>query len=321
MNGGQAMEPSQATSHGKHKGRVLRLLTYLGCLSLLSAGFLLHQARAELGERALSVGRELSRSKGVHHGTTELRLNGAAMALNSSSSELPVAEVLARFAELCRKGAPDLHAELAQAERQGARLPPADSFGILRTVPSEAEGTAACFVREKRDGMRGLVVDLEQATLSGDLSKLGQLRYVYAQRSTRGEGTHVITVWSRGSLRPEAMFPAQGDAPGRDLVEGVRPDDATRLLSAEGEGQKFQAVFYETRHPPKAVLQGYDRGLRSHGYQALMAQIMTDTVPVATRVYRKDDEDELVVLADRRGDKTRVYSFRLGTRGNVRLTQ
>lgn len=316
------MKQSPSNEGPKLRG-VLRLLGYLTVLGAASGAWLLHSAHAELGERALMVGRELHQMRGNELGITRLTVNGARMGLSSVSTSQSVNDVVERFARACQEAAPDIQQGIREAKAHGARLPDAQSFGVLRSVPGEKEGTAACFASPKRDGLRGLLARLEQAMDDEDLSALGQVRYVYAKRTDDGRRTHVITTWSEGSLKLGTMFPDRGDAPGEDLVKGVRPPQSRRLLSAYGDDRKLHMVVYEAESSkePAALLGSYQDALVVQGYRSEVEDALRAGAPLDTRVFNKDDREQLLVMSDRRDGLSRLFAFRIPTNGNVLLTR
>jgi hypothetical protein len=82
-------------------------------------------------------------------------------------------------------------------------------------------------------GMRLSVSDLtsrlQDFAKTGDLSAVGELRYVLAHR-VDGK-TAVLTMWTEGPTPLLKMFPTSGDAPGRDPQEVPR---------APGTGNRFR---------------------------------------------------------------------------------
>jgi hypothetical protein len=298
---------------------LLRLTLYLGFLAVCSAAYLAHSVHAELGEQALSIGRELDRAPRQLPGTTTLRVNGQEMSLNSSVIGQPVDEVVDRFIKLCGKSSGGMRQDLAAAIASGAKLPNSEEFGMFRSERGQRDATAACVARGGSGGMKALVSDLGRALESGDLGALGQFRYVYARKARHGSGTHVISIWSHGSLKLAQMFPDRGDVTGSDLVEGARPPASVRVLSAEGVNNTYQAVFYESREPVASALDGYGRALEQKGYKPMLDEAALSSLPVSVRVYRRSEQDEVALLAEAADGKTTVSGFRLGTRGYVTL--
>lgn len=83
---------------------------------------------------------------------------------------------------------------------------------------------------------------LRRFLASGDLSALGHLRYVQAERGRHA--TSFAALWSDGPLPLTTMFPARGDVPGSDLPEVPRPPGSQRLLVVEEAGEPLQLRVY-----------------------------------------------------------------------------
>jgi hypothetical protein len=128
-------------------------------------------------------------------------------------------------------------------------------------------------------------------------------------------------VWADGSLRVRDMFPATGDVPGADILEGVRPPRAQRVLTGEGKGTGYQVALYESESTPAEVLASYDGQLAQRGYAPLGETDMAEAVPVPTHVYFRDGRDGLVVLATESDGKTVVSALRVGMDRFVELRQ
>jgi hypothetical protein len=292
------------------------------CLAVIGGLLLLRQVRAQVAERALDVGQELARAD-LHAGSTRVRLNGAVLTLNSSSSDESVDAVLDRFTALCAAENAPLGEQVDSMARGANRPSTAPSYRhltVFRTPTQEHQGTAACIARNRKtDSLRELFASVSEAIDTGDLAKIGQFRYVFARKSRDTGATHVISVWSEGELNVEAMFPERGDAPGLDLVNGVRPAHATRFFAAEVEGSQFQLALYESRQPPDSALESYHARLTAHGYVALDANTMDEAVPVPARVYTFGEHDRIVVIAQDDGQNTLISTYRLGSSGEVAL--
>ena len=73
----------------------------------------------------------------------------------------------------------------------------------------------------------GIAGDRRTAAVARHLGRLGDLRYVYA-RALEGGRSHVVTVWTEGSIRLDRLFPTGGDAPGEDPPALPRPPGLAR---------------------------------------------------------------------------------------------
>lgn len=280
------------------------------------------RVQAELSERALAFGQNLEAASKLHAGTTRLRLNGQRLALNSQSTAQTVEQVLERFERACGEHSGGVRDELDRllASRREPRSELGfRQLGVLRAEGGSGEGTAACFASDARDGLSGLIARVAAALDSGDLSRLGQFRYVFARKSQLSGTTHVISVWSEAGLDVEQMFPAQGDAPGMDIVPNVRPPRAQRILSADSEQAGFRSALYATRVSPAQAIASYDGALSALGYVPLAREALDGVSPVAARIFTLNDREQLVVLAQESKGQTLVSAFRLGSNGYVSL--
>lgn len=311
------------STKAKDTTRWLRLGCYLLLLFGGSSWWLARQAHAELSERALQVGRELSRIHPSKAGITPMRINGQRLSLSSLVVPHSVEEVLNRFAAHCGRASGGLQAELESLPR-GVRLPAevqAAQFGVFRS-DGEREGTAACFARAGEGGLKRLAQAMEQVVETGDFAALGELRYVFARRAQNGKDTHVISVWSQGPLRIAEMFPEQGDVPGEDVVAGVRPPAAQRVLATETLDAAYKLTLYHSQARPEAVLSSYDQQLGRLGFAPAARDAIPNQLPLAARLYTRDGGEALVVLAlDDGAGKTLVSALRPGIDAHVTLEQ
>src|SRR5688500_10810597 len=203
------MQPSEAHAVEKKVPSKLRAwLRVLGVFSIVvavSVWWTWGQVRAQLSERAMSIGQSLQQVTAEQQGTTRLELNGEPLALNSRSTKLSVTEVLDRFAEQCAQHSGGADAELEQLATKRPKLAASLDWrrlGVFRTG-GDQQAAAGCFADTGTAGLRGLATRLAEVLETGDFSRLGQLRYVHARRSQGGDSTHVITVWTEGQLKLE----------------------------------------------------------------------------------------------------------------------
>jgi hypothetical protein len=271
-------------------------LRVAGFLAVVSAGLgyvAVRSAYAETERAIRGLGQQLVQELGPALVSTPqaLSINGERLFISSTQSALSVREVLDQLAASCASrtasSAPlpwigQLPSAPAHSPRDGAREAAAQEpslllrallddpgrLSILRNDSAE-EGHLACLAQPGRE--RGLSAFLERAgdfVASGDLSRLGDVRYVAARKLENGK-THVIAVWSEGEFRIGALFPEAGDAPGSDLPDVPRPPDATRQLCATAAGRAFGLRLYDSARPRHEVLAFYERELPSRGWDPL----------------------------------------------------
>jgi hypothetical protein len=249
-------------------------------LSVLSGGlsyWCVRSAYAETEQRVWQLGQQLLADMGpsLVGEPQGVLLNGQPLFVATRQSELSVSRVLDGFAAGCvapdaRLALPPELREPATAGADAARslLDAPTRFGVIR-AESEAGGQLACLARRGRPGGLSALVDSVREFLdSGDLSRLGDLRYVTARKLASGR-TQVLAVWSEGALRIGALFPEHGDAPGSDMPQVARPPESTRSLCALAPGRSFGLRLYDSRRSAREVLAFYDRTLPEAGWEPL----------------------------------------------------
>jgi hypothetical protein len=226
-----------------------------------------HTAQAALGERLLGFGSELSRLEGFHLTTTPrtVSLNGAQLDLVVATTNLSVAETLDRLEAICdQRGGVDGQTLLPKLFHQAAPTHPSWLSGHLRHE-SARDGVLACLDTGGALGLEALTTRLQAFASSGDLSRLGALRYATARRT--GNVTTVLFVWTEGALPLRTMFSKQGDAPGVDPIGVPRPIGAERILSGIEHGAPYSLTAYRTRaSTPEALLAWYRTALPAAGF-------------------------------------------------------
>lgn len=254
--------------------KVVRLSTFLavvGCVASLLA------ARSVYGSATKSfvdLDREWSRQVGkLERDSYRVRFNGQAMRISSHMTDASIHDVLTAAEDECRAHSGGLEADIAKIPALAERLPALALgkmagfvFGTMRHESDEA-GYVACIEREGTAGVAGIGDDLRAAVESGDIGKLGTLRYVIAERGPRATKTHVLRQWTEGEFNLAKLFPAEGDVAGTDLAEVSRPDGARRILDASVEGAAVGVRVYEAPGTPASILARYDGELAAKGWK------------------------------------------------------
>jgi hypothetical protein len=156
-----------------------------------------------------------------------LVLNGQPLSFTAGTSRDPVKVVLDEYARRC-----------AERGVLGDR-------GTLREEEGEGErrrGFVACFDAGRPVGAEETLTRVRAFLETMDLARVGGFRYVYAEPGATL--TRFVTLSSDGPVRVDALLPAEGDAPGRDVGGLERPPGTRRLLSAFEAGQPFGLVIY-----------------------------------------------------------------------------
>jgi hypothetical protein len=303
-----------------HLGGVVRVYLLLLAAAVISASWLALRARAQLGERAIVLGRSAAEALYHQPGTTRVTLNGQRLSLNSTSTQQSIGAVLDRFVALCDRADGGMQRYLEGLRATQAKLPREATWSRLTLIreQSEREGTAACMARDPSDApFADLVARLAASIEHEDLARLGQFRYVFARKSSTTGLTHVVSVWSRGPLKLLEMLPDGSDVPGGDLVHGVRPAHSLRVARAEAEGTGFEASLYESSDLPEQTLASYDAALRARGYLPIASPQIDAAAPVPVRAYGFEGRrDPLLAIALPTERGSLLSAFRIGANGS-----
>ncbi|HEY2733901.1 MAG TPA: hypothetical protein VGI70_07950 [Polyangiales bacterium] len=249
----------------------------IGLASALSAIVLCWlAARAHAyGEQALSrFGQHMLRYAGARHQTDpeEIDLNGAEFHLSTGTTDASVDALLDEFQRKCTQKNGRLAEQWATLGEKHHEKPSAHSplwDGVFRGGGHDS-GVIACAETGDTTLAPATVIERVRAVLAtGELSKLGELRYVYAARD--GFRTMFVAVWSEGPLNYRAMFPRQGDAPGHDPIGVPRPDGVRRVLSStpNHRARATLNVYEASDKPAKQLIEFYAEQLPAGGFQLL----------------------------------------------------
>jgi hypothetical protein len=300
----------------------LRVAAYLAVVNALALCLVARSVSASIDQRALAAGHELERLRDFIDRPTLVRLNGQDMVISSVTVPAPVSEVLDRFAADCDAKSGGLARDIrALPERARSVLPAsyAAHFGVLRAMSSDEEGASACIAQGDEGGLRAFADHAKTFVATGDASGFGRLQYVFARRTAAG--SHVVIVWSTGPIRPLAMFPDEGDAPGNDGPDGVRPPSAVRLVSASAADAPYFLGIYQSAESGPNVLSHYDATMAAHGWtaQPIYAQpgaAAPSSSSGPSRAYTKGGA-ATILYTEVQGPRTLVALVEMGTRGGV----
>jgi len=306
----------------------LRVAAFLGCANLAFSALMLPQARAAAEEAAKRTGLQLLEQIGpTLVGPPEVALiNGQPMSLASKMTPLGVDQVLERFEAHCREHSAGLANEIAALPNGAAalaKLPeelrdPSRWLSSKTIADDHKVGQIACIARkDSGGGLKGLVDRVLAFTDSGDLSEIGDARYIVARRDEASGQTHVLAMWTEGKFNIPAMFTNVGDAPGTDSRDAPRPPDARRVLSAEMANSSYAIRMYDTKHSNEEVLSYYERELVPHGF--VNHEIPHDTPELDlndhVRAFSKDGAAVIVVTTRTPAELTGVSVIEMGSMG------
>ncbi|HEY0468522.1 MAG TPA: hypothetical protein VGC79_30215 [Polyangiaceae bacterium] len=306
----------------------LRVLAFLATANLAFTALTLPQARAAAEEAAKQSGLELLKQIGpTLVGPPQVALlNGQRMSLASKLTPLSVAQVIERFGQHCREHSAGLAGEIAALPSGAAALQrlPEELRDPSRWLSSETSGSSgkvaqiACIARKgSGGGLQGLVERIAAFTESGDLSEIGDARYVVARRDDESGQTHVLAMWTEGKFNIPEMFSDRGDAPGSDSSCVPRPPEARRVLTAEMAHRSYAIRMYDTARANNEVLSYYEQQLTPRGFlvhplpHASAELDLNDHV----RAFSKDGVAVIVVTSQTPAEKTGVSIIELGSMG------
>lgn len=295
----------------RREWRITKLARLAAFSAAVSLGLGLVAARSVYGDvktGALSMGRELGQLGDV--GTKRpLRLNGEPIFIASTTEDLSVQEILDDTETRCRQASAGMVADLSNLSETlkhplPKNLQTPQATGVLREDHGD-NGMVACLVRDDGQPVSGvteIAKRLSAFAKSGDLSAIGRLRYVFAEKTKSGR-THAVAVWTEGPFNLYAFVPGAGkDAPGTDSPNAPRPPSAQRILSADVEGVPYAVRIYNSAATPDEVVKSYDEALLGKGWTPAFG------VPgegPAQRAFTRPGGD-LIVATERDGDHTLV---------------
>jgi hypothetical protein len=251
--------------------RVIRTLLMAAVLLCGFGLFALRSAYARANDAALIFSQQLlaldsSGAGAVQGEATRLNMNEQQVLVNSTATPRPIREVLDYFEVQCRDHAQGMTGTFAHLDGSLRTMAPssgASGFGVMKRVAGD-KGLVACLSADHALEKEEMAARLEQAVVTGNLGKLGGLRYVAVE--TAGAGSHVVALWTEGDLNLARMFPKEGDAPGRDWPGTPRPAGSRRLLSAYAEGTSYGVNVYTVPGEAGAVRASIDDDLHRAGW-------------------------------------------------------
>ncbi|MGC4093350.1 MAG: hypothetical protein QM756_36750 [Polyangiaceae bacterium] len=303
---------------GRVRG-VLRVLGFLAVVNLVGTALYLPRARAAAEELALSRGLTLLKKlEPVLNGADQaMTINGQRLYFAARTTSLPLGQVLTTIERDCHDSMNSLKEQLgALPASVPQELSDPTRWFTVRESDKRA-GQVTCFARQSSPGgWRGLVERLSAFARSGELSEIGDARYVVAQRDDSDRFTQVLAMWSESHFNLLEMFPEQGDAPGRDSDFVPRPSNSVRVLSAETPDRPYALRIYDSAQPPAEILAEYDRGMKQRGWARTEPPESTELDwNQSARAFSKDGRAVIVVVNETANEKTGVNLIELGSAG------
>ncbi len=199
-------------------------------------------------------------------------LNGAPLFFRKTSERGTLDAVMARVAKECASGTEASAFGLSKSLDDGANKP----IELQRVFSQESEGGARA----------SLCIFAHSTGAHAPNEELHRVRYTLAH--ARDDGSIAVTTVVNASSTPlNELFPAEGDAPGSDLVGVARPEQSRRTMTAiiggeAGADPPEHAVrVYESTLALEPAVASYDRQMSALGY------LTTGSLEDA-RMYRKN---------------------------------
>lgn len=265
-----------------HLKKVARLTGYFAVVGAVSGLYCYKNARAEVGEQMIEVGKNLSQLSDMVDTTHNFSMNGQHIYMSSGIIDQSIDKVLDRYEEHCKTGK-GIFSDLLKDAENTADMSPAFKMGIVREQRAE-KGALLCLVRGAQTP-ESAVDALQKFADTKDFGALGDVRYVHVHKVKSG-ATKVTLLWTEGSVMLNELM-AEGDKEptGRDPVYLPRPLNSKRLMSIDAIGTKYNAFVYSTDETPEAVMADLKSKMDQQGWVTV-----GDTVDnVLSRGFLKDD--------------------------------
>lgn len=241
--------------HGTKLARVARLGTFIVVLLSLGSWLAFTRTEAQFGDDLLGMGESLMDFADPVHssGPRALSINGEVVHLISGSSPEDLTDVLDAFEEVCLRQDGEFRSQIENFYREN---PEARHRSLMeRFRPSirrlgegadgSRRGTVGCLdLGTERRTASQLLDAAHEFNETGDLSRLGNIRYLFAQDADGGR-THYVALWTEGEFHIRNVLPGDADAPGAELPGIPRAPDARRSISAFEVGRDDRFVMYE----------------------------------------------------------------------------
>jgi hypothetical protein len=286
--------PPSLEKRKKRRG-LLRAAAYLTALSGVFSLIQIRQARAEVGDRTVEVGRQMmALANATQHDVNKLNLNGQSLFMGSSLAKDGVSAVLDRYEATCQKNRAQSGEEWTKLVNDSAA--PSDrkagigNGGIVRSG-DDAEGAVICFTKTSQSKAT-FSEAVHTFAQTGELGALGAVRYVYARKSEKGN-TLVLTAWTDEQFNLKSfMGDKTKDCAGEDFAGLPRPKDSIRVISGRVEDTPFGVNIYRSKNTPGEVATAFDAKLTGEGWTALDPELEnkdpSDKHHPVGRIYEKD---------------------------------
>lgn len=255
-----------------HIKGMARVAVYFGVLGIASTILTVRSAKAQVAQEGLELGRQLAQRMDSLVGegkkeTNKLRLNGQVIYVSNALVKDPAKDVLDRFADHCARNLAQSPKEwngLANAPGELGDAKVTGDSGVVR-AGSDKDGMVMCLTKTK-DSKTKLSEAVQAFAETGELSVLGELRYVFVQTTPKGK-TQVLTAWTHEKFSVKEMMPPEGvDSPGADIAGLPRPPASWRMISATSEGTGYAMNVYRSDESPEKLASFYEAEMKKLGF-------------------------------------------------------
>ncbi|MDB4932526.1 MAG: hypothetical protein JWM10_5010 [Myxococcaceae bacterium] len=256
----------------RHLPQITRLGAFVVTGMLVTAVVSVRSARAQVNEGLRHLARQLMpyAEQGVMESPRRVVLNGESLYLSMGTTRDGVETVLDYYEARCARTSGHLSESLDRASFNQLWTPGARRAASIETVRfGDADGGyVACLdVGEDRLTPESILHRAEAMISTGDLSRYGELRYVYVTRGTTG--TRILSVATQGRFNILRIFPDHGDAPGADIPGLARYPEMRRVISAYEDGVPNKLGVYTVRAPAAQVRSWYRAQMAGRGWTVL----------------------------------------------------
>ena len=294
-----------------------RVAGFITCLIGTGAVAAVVNAQGEARAATVELGRGLLEMRELLGSQTEIRINGNRMYAGGAHVASPLPAVLDRFEQHCRELGWQLDQNETESFAKSVQTKLAALGATSLTVSgqrSEDEGVVVCLLAPpSAHGAKQFLERAREFSVTGDLGRVGDIRYVSARKSAAG-GTDVVTVWTEGPFNMKTLTDTEHDAPGSDLKGVARPEGSRRIMDVDMANGQYGLKSYRVRALAEPALESYARGLGRSGWREMTTGITPGTTLRQSRTFEKDGA-ALVVSAHAEGDGARVDILQMGSRG------
>jgi hypothetical protein len=247
------------------------------CACCLAVGLLLgsRAVSGQLGEKGMSLGRDLLPFADLLYGTHEVYFNGEKIYFASALSPEDKHAILDRFEETCREHSGGLIEEfdrLPEAKKRElqkkAPMIWGMRFGMVRREYGD-EGMVICFAQNGGGGLKAMVQKLSEFAKTGELGALGNLRYAYVRATEEGR-SHVLTTFTEGRFNLFRALGRDGEPGGQDPPGVPRLPGSRRILSVSADGAPYGVQSYEVDRTAAQVGAFYRDELPKLGWKLMV---------------------------------------------------